>query len=135
VEAIKSDVHSLDEVKAVMKGLGSDGTAGLILPPEPFTLYNSKPIIELASQYRLPAVYAFRSFTAAGGLASHGIYLSGMFRPAAEYIDRILKGEHPGDLPVQQPTTFQFVINLKTARALGLTIPPSLLVTADEVIE
>jgi putative tryptophan/tyrosine transport system substrate-binding protein len=135
VETIRSDVHSLDEIEAVMKGLGSDGTAGLILPPEPFTLSNSKSIVELASRYRLPAVYAFRSFAAAGGLASYGIYLPGMFRPAAEYVDRILKGERPGDLPVQQPTAFQFVINLKTAKALGLSVPPALLATADEVIE
>ena len=135
VQTIRSDVHSLDEIEAVMKGLGSDGTAGLILPPEPFTLNNSKAIVELASQYRLPAVYAFQSFAAAGGLASYGIYLPGMFRPAAEYVDRILKGERPGDLPVQQPTMFRFVINLKTAQALGLSVPATLLATADEVIE
>ncbi|MBV9235979.1 MAG: ABC transporter substrate-binding protein [Xanthobacteraceae bacterium] len=135
VETVMSDVHSLEEIEAAMKNLGSKGTAGLILPPEPFTLQNSKPIVELASQYRLPAVYSFPSFCAAGGLASYGVHLPGMFRPAAEYIDRILKGEQPGDLPVQQPTTFQFVINLKTAKALGLTIPPSLLATADEVIQ
>jgi putative ABC transport system substrate-binding protein len=135
VETVMSDVHSLEEIEAAMKNLGSEGTAGLILPPEPFTLQNSKPIVELASQYRLPAVYSFPSFCAAGGLASYGIYLPGVFRPAAEYIDRILKGEHPGDLPVQQPTTFQFVINLKTAKALGLTVSPDLLARADEVIE
>ena len=135
VETVKSDVHSLEEIEAAMKNLGSEGTSGLIFPPEPFTLQNSKPIVELASQYRLPAVYAFPSFCTAGGLASYGIYLPGVFRPAAEYIDRILRGERPGDLPVQQPTTFQFVINLKTAKALGLTVPPDLLATADEVIE
>jgi len=135
VETVKSDVHSLEEIEAAMKALGSDGTAGLIFPPEPFTLQNSKPIVELASQYRLPAVYSFPSFCAAGGLASYGIYLPGVFRPAAEYIDRIIRGEHPGDLPVQQPTTFQFVINLKTAKTLGLTVPPDLLASADKVIE
>ncbi len=135
VETVKSDVHSLEEIEAAMKNLSSEGAAGLIFPPEPFTLQNSKPIVELTSHYRLPAVYAFPSFCAAGGLASYGIYLPGMFRPAAEYVDRILKGEHPGDLPVQQPTTFRFVINLKTAKALGLTVPPDLLASADEVIE
>jgi putative tryptophan/tyrosine transport system substrate-binding protein len=135
VKALKSDVHSLEEIEAAMKNLTSESTSGLIFPPEPFTLQNSKPIVELANQYRLPAVYAFPSFCTAGGLASYGIYLPGVFRPAAEYVDRILKGEHPGDLPVQQPTTFQFVINLKTARALGLTVPPDLLASADEVIE
>jgi len=135
VEPVRSDVHSLDEIEAAMKSLANLGTSGLIFPPEPFTLQNSKPIVELASQYGLPAVYAFRSFCAAGGLASYGIYLPGMFRPAAEYIDRILKGEHAGDLPVQQPTAFQFVINIKTAKALGLTVPPDLLASADEVIE
>jgi putative tryptophan/tyrosine transport system substrate-binding protein len=135
VEAvIKSDVRSLEEIEAAMI-LASEGASGLIFPPEPFTLQNSKPIVELASQYRLPAVYAFPSFCTAGGLASYGIYLPGVFRPAAEYVVRILRGERPGDLPVQQPTTFQFVINLKTARALGLAVPADLLASADEVIE
>ena len=135
VEAIRSDVHSLEDIETAMKGLPGDGSAGLIFPPEPFTLLNSKSIVELAERYRLPAIYAFRAFAAAGGLVSYGIYLPELFRPAAEYVDRILKGEHPGDLPVQQPTKFQFVINLKTAKALGLTVPPDLLATADEVIE
>jgi putative tryptophan/tyrosine transport system substrate-binding protein len=135
VEAvIKSDVRSLEEIEAAMI-LASEGASGLIFPPEPFTLQNSKPIVELASQYRLPAVYAFPSFCTAGGLASYGIYLPGLFRPAAEYVDRILRGERPGDLPVQQPTTFQFVINLETARALGLAVAADLLASADEVIE
>ena len=126
VETVKSDVHSLEEIEVAMKDLGSDAAAGLIFPPEPFTLQNSKPIVELVSQYRLPAVYSFPSFCAAGGLASYGIYLPGVYQPAAEYVDRILKGEHPGDLPAQQPTTLQFVINLKTAKTLDLTVPPGL---------
>jgi putative ABC transport system substrate-binding protein len=135
VEPVRSNVHSLEEIETAMKSLASLGSSGLIFPPEPFTLQNSKPIVELASQYGLPAIYAFPAFCAAGGLASYGIYLPGMFRPAAEYIDRILKGERAGDLPVQQPTTFRFVINLKTAKALGLTVPPDLVASADEVIE
>ena len=135
VEAIRSDVRSLEDIETAMKDLPSDGSAGLIFPPEPFTLQNSKAIAELAERYRVPAIYAFRAFAAAGGLVSYGVYLPELFRPAAAYIDRILKGEHPGDLPVQQPTKFEFVINLKTAEALGLTVPPTLLATADEVIE
>ena len=99
VEAIRSDVHSLEDIETAMKDLPSDGTTGLIFPPEPFTLQNSKSIAELTEQYRLPAIYAFRAFTAAGGLASCGVYLPELFRPAAEYIDRILKGEHPGAHP------------------------------------
>jgi len=135
VEAVRSDIHSLEDIETAMKDLPSDGSAGLIFPPEPFTLQNSKSIAELTEQYRLPAIYAFRAFTAAGGLASYGVYLPELFRPAAEYIDRVLKGEHAGDLPVQQPTKFEFVINLKTAHAIGLTVPPNLLAIADEVIE
>jgi putative ABC transport system substrate-binding protein len=135
VEAIRSDVHSLEDIETAIKGLSGDGSVGLILPPEPFTLQNSKSIVELTERYRVPAIYPFRAFAAAGGLASYGINLPELFRPAAEYIDRVLKGENPGDLPVQQPTKFQFVINLRTATALGLTVPPDLLATADEVIE
>ncbi len=135
VETIRSDVHSLEDIEAVMKSLNGDSNAGLIFPPEPFTVQNSKRIVELANAYRLPAVYPFRFFADAGGLASYGVYLPGLFRPAASYVDRILKGEKPGDLPVQQPTKFQLVINLKTAKALGLTVPLPLQASADEVIE
>jgi putative ABC transport system substrate-binding protein len=89
----------------------------------------------LATRYRLPNVYAFRYYPASGGLASYGPGTADEFKRAADYVDRILKGEKPADLPVQSPTEYQLVINLKAAKALGLVVPPALLATADEVIE
>src|SRR5262249_38189123 len=96
---------------------------------------NRQSIIALGDRYRLPAVYPFRYFVTSGGLMSYGTELLDTYRRAASYIDRILKGEKPSDLPGQQPTKFDVVINLKTAKALGLTVPDTLLVAADEVIE
>jgi putative ABC transport system substrate-binding protein len=92
-------------------------------------------IIALAAQHKLPAVYHRRYFAAGGGLMSYGPDVDEQYRGAARYVDRVLKGEKPADLPVQAPTKYELVINLKTAKALGLTVPPSLLATADEVIE
>jgi putative ABC transport system substrate-binding protein len=92
-------------------------------------------IIELAARYRLPTVAALRSFADDGGLMAYGVHIPDLFRQAAVYVDRILRGERPADLPVQQPVRFELVINLKTAKSLGLTVPPGLLVSADEVIE
>jgi putative ABC transport system substrate-binding protein len=92
-------------------------------------------IIKLAAQYQLPAVYPSRAFVTSGGLVSYGAVSTGRFRGVAGYVDRILKGEKPADLPVQGPTKFELVINLKTAKALGLTIPETLLATADELIQ
>ena len=108
---------------------------GLIVTVGPFGANHPNVITTLANRYKLPAVYPFRYFVGVGGLMSYGPDLVSQFRPAAGYVDRILKGEKPADLPVQAPTKYELVINLKTAKALGLTIPQSLLVTADEVIE
>lgn len=103
--------------------------------PSPTTGVNRERIIGFAAQFRLPAVYAFRFFALSGGLASYGVDTADLYRRAASYVDRILKGAKPADLPVQQPTKFELVINLKTAKALDLTVPQVLLARADEVIE
>ena len=103
--------------------------------PDSFTDFHRVEITSLAARYRLPAVYAYRFFAVLGGLLSYGVDLSDHFRRAATYADRILKGEKPADLPVQAPTKYDLVINLKTAKALRLDVPPTLLARADEVIE
>jgi ABC-type uncharacterized transport system substrate-binding protein len=108
---------------------------GFTLLPGPIAIAHRELIIALASRYRLPAAYPFRFFVADGGLVSYGANPADQSRQAAGYVDRILKGEKPADLPVQQPTKFELVINLRAAKALGLEIPPTLLATADEVIE
>ena len=103
--------------------------------PDLFITSHRETIIGLAARHRLPAVYPFRYFAESGGLISDGVDTVDLFRRSASYVDRILKGANPGELPVQQPTKFELVINLKTAKALGITVPPSLLARADEVIE
>ncbi len=123
------------EVEAMMAELARDGRGGLLVLLSAFTVAHRDAIIALAARHRLPAVYAYRLFAAAGGLMSYGVDPNDQFRRAADYVDRILKGAKPGDLPVQRPTKFELVINLKTANALGITISPSLLAQADEVIE
>jgi putative tryptophan/tyrosine transport system substrate-binding protein len=135
VDTVMAPVHELAEIEATMTKLGREPGCGLIFPPDTFTTAHHKEIVELAARYQLPAIYAFQYFAAAGGLISYGPDVVDQFRRAAAYVDRILRGQRAGDLPVQQPTKFELVINLKTAKALGLTIPPSLLARADEVIE
>jgi putative ABC transport system substrate-binding protein len=108
---------------------------GLIVLTDPVTLYHRKSLADLAARYRLPGIYSERLFVESGGLMSYGANDREMHRRAAVFVDRILKGANPGDLPVEQPTSYELVINLKTAKALGLTIPPSLLQRADQVIE
>src|SRR5690349_5662839 len=103
--------------------------------PDGFTIAHRVEITSLAARYRLPAVYPYRFFAEVGGLLSYGVDMTDNFRRAATYVDRILKGEKPSELPVQAPVKFELVINLKTAKALGLTIPDKLLTVADEVIE
>jgi putative ABC transport system substrate-binding protein len=107
----------------------------VVVMPDTSTSSNSKLIVELASRYRVPTVYPYKFFTDSGGLVSYGTDLGDLYRRSAAYVHRILKGEKPADLPVQAPTKYELVINLKTAKALGLTVPPTLLARADEVIE
>ncbi len=135
VGAVMTAIHEPGDIEPVMSTLGREPGGGLIFPPDAFTAFHRKMIIELAARYRLPAIYPFRYFAADGELVSYGTNVVDQFRQAAVYVDQILRGTKPGDLPVQQPNKFQLVINLKTAKALGLTIPPTLLATADEVIE
>jgi putative tryptophan/tyrosine transport system substrate-binding protein len=123
------------EIEAMMADLPREGRGGLVILPENFNIVHRDAIITLAARYRLPAVYPYRFFTESGGLMSYGIDPYDLFRRAASYVDRILKGGKPGDFPVQNPDKFELVVNLKTARALSITVAPSLLGTANEVIE
>jgi len=128
-------VHNADEMERAIEQFARASDGALLVLPDLFTATNRRSIVALAARHRLPAVYPARYFAASGGLMPYGIELLETYRQAASYVDRILKGERPNDLPVQQPTKFEFVINLKTAKALGLTLPPQLLASADEVIE
>ena len=135
VESIAAPVHEPDEIGRTLEAFARGPNGGLLVLPDNFINAHRELIVALAEKYRLPAIYPFRFFVSSGGLLSYGVDVVDMYRGAASYVDRILKGARPGDLPVQQPTKFELVINLKTAKALGLTIPPSLLARADEVIE
>jgi putative ABC transport system substrate-binding protein len=135
VEAIAAPVHDMSELESVIAAQVREPNGGLIVMPDSFTDSNREEIISLTARYHLPAVYAYRFFTERGGLLSYGADLSDNFRRAADYVDRLLKGEKPADLPVQAPTKFELTINPKTAKMLGLTVSPSLLGRADDVIE
>jgi len=128
-------VNSDSEIEAIMAGLGREERAGLVVLPSVFTISHRDSIIALAARHRLPAVYSFPVFAVDGGLMSYGTDFVDLSRRSAAYVDRILKGDRPGDRPVQLPTKFETVINLKTAKALGITVPNTLLASADEVIE
>ena len=123
------------EIEHAIGTFARSSNGGLILTGSGLALVHRYLIIALAVRYKLPAIYFERYFVAAGGLMSYGPDFLDQYRKAAGYVDRILKGEKPADMPVQAPTKYELVINLKTAKALGLTIPQSLLATADEVIE
>ncbi len=135
VEVEEVPVREPADIETAMAARRSGSHDGLIIPADPVTNSQRKLIVDLAARYRLPAIYALRAAPGEGGLMSYGVDLPNLFREAAVYADRILKGEKPANLPVQQPTKFEFVINLKTAKALDLTVPQSLLASADAVIE
>jgi putative ABC transport system substrate-binding protein len=135
VEVTPVNMRDADEIERVLAAFARAPDGGLIVTGSGAAYNYSDLIITLAARHKLPAVYYEHSFVAAGGLMSYGPDFVDQFRRAAGYVDRILKGEKPADLPVQAPTKYELVINLKTAKALGITVPPSLLARADEVIE
>ena len=135
IEAIDAPVHSTEEVEAFMTKLSREAGAGLVIMSDTSMNVYRKTIYSLAERYRLPTIYPYRFFVTEGGLMSYGIDVADLLRGAASYVDRILRGEKPSQLAVQQPTKFELVINAKTAKALGLNIPATLLATADEMIE
>ena len=135
VEAIAAPVRDSSELESVIAAQACEPNRGLISMPDSFADAHRVEITSLAARYRLPTVYPYRFFTELGGLLSYGVEVTDNFRRAATYADRILKGEKPSELPVQAPVKFELVINLKTAKALGLTVPAFLQQRADEVIE
>jgi putative tryptophan/tyrosine transport system substrate-binding protein len=135
MSVISGAIRDASEFEPVIARFADQPQGGLVVLPSPLTGVNREKIIAFAANYRLPAIYAFRFFTLSGGLASYGVDTADLYRQAASYVDRILKGAKPGDLPVQQPTKYELVINHKTAKTLGLIVPPTLLSRADEVIE
>jgi ABC-type uncharacterized transport system substrate-binding protein len=135
IEVSPVNVRDAGEVERAVKAFARSSNVGLIMTASPLTATHRDLVITLAAQHKLPAVYNNRSYAEAGGLISYGANFIDQYRQAAGYVDRILKGEKPADLPVQAPTKYELIINLKTAKALGLEIPPTLLARADEVIE
>jgi ABC-type uncharacterized transport system substrate-binding protein len=123
------------EIDAAIAKIAAAPGGGLIVPPDAYTLVHRNLIVHSTAQHRIPAIYSYRQVIKEGGLMSYGPETSDIFRRSASYVDRILKGANPGDLPAQTPAKFEFAINLKTAAALGLTVPPTVIALADEVIE
>jgi putative ABC transport system substrate-binding protein len=135
IEVTAAEVHRKDEIEGAIAAQGIEPGGSVIVTPDPFNAANRDLIIGLAARYRVPTIYFNRLFADSGGLIVYGSVFTEEFRQAAGYIDRILKGDKPVDLPMQAPTNYELVINLKTAKALGLTVPASLLARADAVIE
>jgi putative ABC transport system substrate-binding protein len=128
-------VHDAAEIERAIDTIAQDSMTGLLVPPDATTYVHSDLIVRSTVERKVPAIYSQRSFVTAGGLVSYGVDTVDLFRQAAAYVDRILRGAKPSDLPVQAPTKFELVINVKAAKALGITVPLSLLARADEVIE
>src|SRR5262249_3804757 len=134
VQPVIGNVHNSADIVRAIEGF-ADGTAGLLLPPDDTTVVHRKLVVTLAARHKLPAIYSFRSFVVDGGLMSYAVDVVDLFRRSASYVDRILRGEKPGDLPVQAPTRFDLSLSVQTAKALGIDVPATLLARADEVIE
>jgi putative tryptophan/tyrosine transport system substrate-binding protein len=135
VELIALGVHNTVEIERAVTAFAAEPNGGLIVAPHAITIANRDILVELAARYRLPAVYAFRNFTTSGGLISYGTNPIWMWRDGASYVDRILKGAKLADLPAQFPNKYELVINLKTAKTLGLIVPPLMVGRADDIIE
>jgi len=135
VEPVAVQIHDDADIEQAITKVAQEKNGGLVILPDSFNIVHRKTIIDLVAHYRLPAVYYFRYFATDGGLIAYGPDEIDLFRRSAGYVDRILRGATPAALPVQQPSRFELVINLQTARALGIKIPQSLLLTADEVIQ
>src|SRR5262249_8482856 len=128
-------VRDAADIEKAISAVAHDPDAGLIVLPGPTSTTNYERFIALAARHRIPAIYPYRYIVSAGGLASFGPEPADEYRKAASYVDRILRGDNPADLPVQSPTKYELVVNLKTAKALGLALSPTLLARADEAIE
>ncbi len=135
IEIVPSPIESAGDIERVIDSIARVPNSGLLLPPDTTTITHRDLIVALAARHRLPAVYSLRVFVTAGGLMSYGTDVVEIFRLAATYADRILRGAKPAELPVQAPTKYETIVNLKTAKALGLDVPPSLIVRADQMIE
>jgi putative ABC transport system substrate-binding protein len=135
VQPINLPIRDAASIERAIASMAEQPNGGILSPPDLTTTIHGTRVVNLTEQHRVPAIYTNRFFGEAGGLATYGADDVEMFRQAAGYVDRILHGEKPGDLPFQQPTTYRLTINIKTATALGLTVPPALVAAADEVIE
>jgi putative ABC transport system substrate-binding protein len=135
VAATAARVRSDAEIDAAIAALAAAPVGGLIVPPDTYTLVHRELIMKAAAQHRVPVIYSYRQHVKEGGLMSYGPETADIFRRSAAYIDRVFKGANPGELPAQAPAKFELAVNLKTATALGLTLPPTLLALADEVVE
>ena len=135
VEPIAMPVHALVEIEVAVKSLADRSNGSVLFPPDVTITALREEVIALVARQRLPAIYSEPSFVKGGGLAFYGADRADLYRRAAGYVDRILRGEKAGDLPFEQPSKYLMIINLKTAKEIGLTVPPSLLARADEVIE
>src|SRR5262249_13227438 len=135
VKLVALGVHNANEIEQALAAFAAKGNGGIIVIPHAVTLSNRDLIVALATRLRLPALYPFAFYAKAGGLISYGFDPLNQFRQGAQYVDRMLRGAKPADLPVQYPTKFQLVVNLTTAKALGLAIPASVLSLADELVQ